>query len=565
MSHVTENHSITVLDVSKFSYAERVCAATLQGLVNRISPSIYLDYGIYDDPTARRTNENFLDDEIWYAKYRDLLGNQDQRNLDYYQKKYNLIISSISDLNELISQNIDSIAGLIIWDEDFPDTVNIALMMAAQENLLPVTISLIDQLFSIQLEIKHDLRKRWPDRISLYRWAHENLFAVCKPGYLACIEPGWGRAEFLDYVVQHKIFVYSLSSTIGKLGNQLLLLLAFGPPRLREFLYALSLDRLVRKFSLFWMGLRSQEVKLSNRIQHSVKALPYPTIFGWHTCRDCELAFMLQLSSNGLRLVPAHLAGNFSFHSKLPSTGIKQKPPSGELLLDPQGIYLTFTLSDGDQLMMMHTGELGNWYSPQRGSVPFNWETQPLLTEIAPALFEKYTSTATENDCLIAGPSGAGYIVPPLVPQLDAYIKETARVCEQAGINVVTTYVADPPVRVLRSLANHPGGIIGYLAGYAVVTRAPSQLVQGIPIIANQFPKVDQIWLSAEDLLAKIREEILNQQTFPVFIGVHLFAYRTSYDDIVKFAQEIQKEHIHIVRGDDFLELAQQHMQESNK
>jgi hypothetical protein len=428
-----------------------------------------------------------------------------------------------------------------------------------------VTISLIDQLFSIQLEIKHDLRKRWPDRISLYRWAHENLFAVCKPGYLACIEPGWGRAEFLDYVVQHKIFVYSLSSTIGKLGNQLLLLLAFGPPRLREFLYALSLDRLVRKFSLFWMGLRSQEVKLSNRIQHSVKALPYPTIFGWHTCRDDELAFMLQLSSNGFRLVPAHLAGNFSFHSKLPSSGIHQKQPSRQLILDPKGIYLTFTLSDGDQLMMMHTGELGNWYSSQRGSVPFNWETQPLLTEIAPALFEKYTSTATENDCLIAGPSGAGYIVPPLAPNLIAYMKETIRVCEQSGIHVVTTYVADPPVRVLRNLANHRGGIIGFLAGYAVVTRAPSQLVQGIPIIANQFPKVDQIWLSAEDLMAKIREEILNQQTFPVFIGVHLFAYRTSYDDIVKFAQEIQKEHIHIVRGDDFLELAQQHMQESNK
>ncbi|MDO9086817.1 MAG: GxGYxYP family putative glycoside hydrolase [Anaerolineaceae bacterium] len=562
---MTETHSITVLDVNKFSYAERVCAATLQGLVNRISPSIYLDYGVYDDPTARRTNENFLDDEIWYAKYRDLLGNQDQRNLDYYQNKYDLIISSVSDLNELISQHIDSIAGLIIWDEDFPDTANIALMMAAQENLLPVTNSIIDQLSSIKLDIKHDLRKRWPDRISLYRWAYENLFTECKPGYLACIEPGWGRAEFLDYVVQHKIFVYSLSSTTGRLGNQLLLLLVFGPPRLREFLFALSLDKLVRKFALFWMGLRSQEVKLSNRVQHSVKAKPYPTIFGWHTCRDDELAFMLQLSSNGLRLVPAHLAGNFSFHSKLPSSGIQQMQPSSQVLLDPQGIYLTFTLSDGDQLMMMHTGELGNWYSPQRGSVPFNWETQPLLNEIAPALFEKYISTATEKDCLIAGPSGAGYIVPPLAPNLIAYMKETARVCEQSGIHVVTTYVADPPARVLRNLAIHRGEIIGYLAGYAVVTRAPSQLVRGVPIIVNLFPKVDQIWLRAEDLLTKIHEEIMNQQTCPVFIGVHLFAYRTSYNDIVKFVQEIQNDHIHIVRGDDFLELARQHMQESNK
>ncbi|MBE0687684.1 MAG: hypothetical protein IH585_16960 [Anaerolineaceae bacterium] len=562
---MTEFHSINVVEVSQFSYAERVCASALQGLVNRTFPSIYLDYGIYDDPTARRTNEDFLDDEIWYSKYRDLLGNQDQRNLDYYREKYKLAITSAVNLKELVTANFDKLSGLVIWDEDLPDTVNTALMLAAQENLLPVTLSIADQLSSTGLSIKHDLRKRWSDRVSLYRWAFKYLFFKCKPGYLACIEPGWQRTEFLDYVVQEKIFIYSLSSTDVGLGNKLLLLLAFGPPDWREFLYALSLDQLIRKFALFWMGLRSVEVKLANRIQKAVRSQSYPTIFGWHTCRDDELSFMLQLSSNGLRLVPTHMAGNFSFHAKLPSSGTKQKQSASQPVLDPQGIYLTFTLSDGDQLMMMHSGELGNWYSPQRGSVPFNWETQPLLTEIAPALLERYITMATENDCLIAGPSGAGYIVPPLAPHLDAYMKETARVCKQAGINVVTTYVADPPKRVLRSLAKYHGGLRGYLAGYAVVTRSPANLIGGISIIANQFPKVDQIWLSAEDLLGKIREEISNQKTFPVFIGVHLFAYRTTYNDIVRFANEIQNQHVHILRGDEFLELARLHLQENQK
>lgn len=92
---------------------------------------------------------------------------------------------------------------------------------------------------------------------------------------------------------------------------------------------------------------------------------------------------------------------------------------------------------------------------------------------------------------MIAGPSGAGYIVPPLAPHLDAYTKETTRVCEQAGIYVVTTYVAAPPAWVLRTLANHHGEIKGYLAGYAVVTRAPAQLIQGIPINAiDLFPEM---------------------------------------------------------------------------
>ncbi len=409
---MNQSPSITVIDVSRFSYAERVCVAAVQGLVNPTSPSIYLDYGIYDDPTARRTNENFMDDDIWYAKYRDLLGNQDQRNLDYYQKKFNLNILTVSILEELITQHLDMFSGMVVWDDKLPDTVNIALMMAAQQNLLPVTAKLAESLQKTGLVIKEDLRNRWTERVSLYQWAFEHLFEGSKPGYLACIEPGWLRSEFLDYIVQERIFVYSLSSTAGGLGSQLLLLLSFGPPRLREFLFNLSLDKIIRKFALRWMGWKSAEVKLSNRIQSSVVSSTYPTIFGWHTQRDDELAFMFQLSSNGLRLVPSHLAGNFSFHSKLPSFGTKQKPVPTHRSLDPQGIYLTFTLSDGDQLMMMHTGELGNWYSSKRGSVAFNWETQPLLAELAPALMEKYTTTATEKDCLIAGPSGAGYIVP---------------------------------------------------------------------------------------------------------------------------------------------------------
>jgi hypothetical protein len=71
------------------------------------------------------------------------------------------------------------------------------------------------------------------------------------------------------------------------------------------------------------MGKMSQK-RPGKPLQQAVKAEPYPTIFGWHTARDDELSFMFQLSANGLRwFLP--LGGNFSFHSKLPSSGIKQK------------------------------------------------------------------------------------------------------------------------------------------------------------------------------------------------------------------------------------------------
>ena len=571
---------IFVLDVSELSFSERACAAALQGLVNRKVATLYLDYGFYDDPSARRTNEEFIDDENWFGKYRAFLGNQDEHNIEYYRKRHGFDIEELSSLSEALNKFRNDYGGLVIWDESLLDTVNAAVMLAGLENLIPVTMNLIEELALQDLPIRHDLRNRWTDRLQIYTWAMDNLFEQCKPGVVACIEPGWQRPEFLDYLVEERIFVYSLSSRHEGLGNKLLMLLTFGPPALREPIFALRLDAPIRKFALHWMGKRSQEVKISNRIQRKVRSETYPTIFGWHTKRDDELSFMSQLSANGLRLVPAHLAGNFSFHSRVEPLNEKtikglsfkgkslkaESSEEGSLRaskttirpspsLDKKAIYLTFTLSDGDQLMMMHTGELGNWYSSARGKVAFNWEVQPLLSEIAPALLERYLGQASEEDCIIAGPSGAGYVIPPLVPDLPAYIKETARICNDIGIRVVTSYIADPCRRVLRHLQRHSGDLLGYLAGYAVVTRTLRVCHRDFIFFSNQIPKVEEIALPAEQLLGKVRMMITATSERPAFIAIHLFAYRTTIADVAEFAQKIADPNVHIVRADEFLTL----------
>lgn len=557
--------SVVVLNVSGLSYAQQLCAAALQGLVNRDGPVLFLDYGIYDDPAARRTNEVFLDDDIWFGKFRDLLGNQDQRNLEYYQQAHGVQVHSCSSLEEVVTKFQGRLKGCAVWDAALPDTVNIALMLAAREDLLVVEGSQEDWAHGLGLETRHDLRGKWQNRIELYEWAFENLFPTCKAGQVACVEPGWQRPEFVDYLVQQKIFTYSLSSKSSGAGDRLLLLLAFGPPWLRELIFALRLDAPIRRLGLKLMERKSAEVRLSSRILRAVRAAPYPTIFGWHTTRDDELALMLHISANGLRLVPAHLAGNISFHSQVPPLGMPALRSTPALKLDPQGTYITFTLSDGDQLMMMNSGELGNWYSPLRGSLPFNWETQPLLVELAPALFEKYARSASPKDCLIAGPSGAGYIIPPLAPDLPAYLKETSRICRQAGIRVATFYVPDPPQRVFRQLKRHAGGLVGFLAGYAVLSRTPQVYMDSQVFVANRWPPLNRLWDSAADLLAGVENLVLAPGPRPRFIGVHLFAYRTTLADVANWAANLKDEHVHIVRGDDFLQLAGMHLRTGGK
>ena len=89
---MSPENQIIVLDVASASYAEKVTASAVQGIINRRAPKVFLDYGYYDDPAARRTNEIFMDDEFWYGKYRAMLGNQDQNNLNIIKR--NTILSS---------------------------------------------------------------------------------------------------------------------------------------------------------------------------------------------------------------------------------------------------------------------------------------------------------------------------------------------------------------------------------------------------------------------------------------------------------------------------------------
>jgi GxGYxYP putative glycoside hydrolase C-terminal domain/GxGYxYP_N second domain len=554
---------VAALNVSKLPYADRLTAACLEGLANREAPRLFLDFGIYDDPSARRTNEDFLPDAIWQAKFRAAVGDQDAHNLAYYRKRFGLTVSRLRDLRAAVRASRDRVRGLVVWDPQLPDTANVAIMLAGLEDLLvvaPDRIAWAEREFG--LEVRQDLRGRWRDRLELYTWALENLQPRCEKGTLACVEPAWQRPEFADYLVAHRVFTYSLSSAaktpLFRAGQTLLLLLIGGPFALRNLLFDLHLEGVVKSLGLWLMGLGSPETRLALRIQRSLAPVPTPTIFGWHTTRDDELAFMLLLSASNLRLVPAHLAGNFSFHSRLPAP-----KRFAQAHIDPASVtledttYLTFTLSDGDQLVLMGTGELGNWRRKERGRVPFNWEVQPLLVDLAPALLAHYYETRSAADYLIGGPSGAGYIIPPLNTRREAYLAETARACRAADLRTFTPYIGDPPRRLIREYGAMPGDFTGFIGGYAHFGRTPAYLDHARPFLSYTWPYFQNVWDSSEQVLAAVRHAVEAPGPRPRFIAVHLFAYRTTLPDVHAFVQTLDPQAVKVVRADEFLIAAQ--------
>lgn len=313
---------VHLINCEKIEFDDKLTCASLQGLLNRAGPVLFLDYGNYDKLSDRTTNEEFINDELWFGKYRSMIGRQDARNLTYYKSRYQLEIDEISDFRHLFQEYKSRFKGFVVWDDTLPETISVALMLSGLEELIIISPQQVSVATEIGLPIVEDLRNRWDNRLDVYRWAWENLFDRCKPGYIACLEPGWQHPEFFDYAIQNNIFTYSLAtdypSAFFQFGQKMLLLLFAGPRGIRNFLFSTRLNKLLRVVGRGLMDLASPETRLATQIQKKVVGNPIGTIFGWHTRWDNELSFMLHLSANNLRLVPSHMAGNFSFHSQLP-------------------------------------------------------------------------------------------------------------------------------------------------------------------------------------------------------------------------------------------------------
>jgi len=78
-----------------------------------------------------------------------------------------------------------------------------------------------------------------------------------------------------------------------------------------------------------------------------------------------------------------------------------------------------------------------------RGTVPIGWTVQPLLADFDPAMLNYFWSTATTNDCLVAGPSGAGYtrINYWSAGNVASYTKASNFYLQRSGIRDITVWL----------------------------------------------------------------------------------------------------------------------------
>ncbi|MBC7326937.1 hypothetical protein H5T87_02310 [bacterium] len=343
------DETLIVCDASRLSSDWQLALVTLQGIVNREKPKIYL--------LLNPTDEQWLE---WMIKRGWIKGKE-----------------GVDDPKELLNRFAERIKGMIITDPRLPATKNIATMLASLEDAVVVSPRLSKEL---NLPIVEDLRGHWKTNVSAYRWALDNLWDKMNHQVLACLYPDhlWLR----DYLVENKVFIFWISGRIDgaepyanteeevRFAENLL---AKAPPNIPIMGYP-------------WAGV---DVGMGEG--------PGVTLFS-------EFAKFLVGSIN---------CSNLSVHSGIPDQKFAQQVPPPVPQLQRDKVYVSFIISDGDNLPVLTVGNFPQlWQDKMRGQFPIGWTISPSAHILIPAVVDYYYSTATPNDSFLAAVSGVGYCYP---------------------------------------------------------------------------------------------------------------------------------------------------------
>ncbi len=162
---------LTIFDLRGASQDVQLSATTMAGLINRPQPMAYF---IIED-----------NDEFWR---KELLGAIPQE-------------TSPSKGDEVLAGMLVAFRsctkGVIIYDPNMPDSINIATTLAGQRDGIVVSPTQVQELQDLyHLPILEDLRTyQWSNRLQAYDWARENLLDGASCGQLwLCLLVGRSQA-----------------------------------------------------------------------------------------------------------------------------------------------------------------------------------------------------------------------------------------------------------------------------------------------------------------------------------------------------------------------------------
>jgi hypothetical protein len=609
----------------------KLLLATLQGIVNRAEPRIYL---LENKEEGKFAWLNELD--VPY-KVRD----------NYW---------------DIFKSFKNEIKGIIVYDPKVPDSINVATSLAGLKDAVVASPELVPKLTAspYNLKVLDDLQGKFKDRIDAYTWQYEHLWNQTTHRMLIGLSPdtsiripsgipssfktvaeettqerdannrktydmdlsaflgkesvylrfedaftqdGWGPAvhqvivkadgqtiaQFIPGTPEEEPYLYDSQSSQLSSGsgghrfadNGRYFVYKFTPPagtkqltasvemwnqfkvsagneqplssELKEPYGFLRDYAVANKAMVFWLDANVPVQKaLFEKILSDVK--PGTPYLGWFS-NDVEGEFSgVEMTSNhGVYVLAADWFSNLTVFS-----GTKVKSSAPKAVKAPKlenKIYVTYTFSEGDNFQYNQHRMRIIWDDPNRGKVPINWTSSPLLYDGAPAILDYYRMTVTENDLLIAGPSGAGYFYPDAWPEntFSDFLKRSYSYLKKTGMTIpyVLNRVEGNNVPLSESKAaaykkeyDANGLFLSWEDRYGVELvngNLPVSTIRGISTVQD-----------GKNILAEAKAKWDGKS--PLFVSLGLLAWSMTPSDVVQLTDSLGPEY-KVVRADHYFSL----------
>ena len=340
---------LTVFDLEAQPYDRRMLLLCLQGLVNRERPSLY---AILD-----KTDRQWLD---WMKRRGWVTGEE-----------------TLADPMTLLRRYRDKVKGVIIYDPRLASSKNVAMMIASLKDGLVASPRLAREL---GLPVLDDLRGRWKTNAEAYRWAFDTLWPQLSHFVMACLYPEDANG-LRDYLYQQRVFTFWITGPIdGALPG--------GDPTAEARVMEQVLAQAPANIPVMGFPWAGDDVGIGEG-------------GGVRLC-----------AQYGKFLVGAVGVGNLSVHSGYSVPAFQQRRTPAPAL-QPDKVYLTWLMSDGDNLPVLSRGNFPQlWSEKARGSVPIAWSLSPCAALLIPTVVDYYYANASPNDAFVGAVSGVGYTYP---------------------------------------------------------------------------------------------------------------------------------------------------------
>ncbi len=457
---------------SAAGYDEAMAVASLQGIINRESPEVYVL------STKNNRPQYWLD--LFAKEGRWLQGREQVR---------------LADINALVKLAGGRVKGVVIWDPDVPASVNVATTIAGVQDAVVLSPQLAERYVAAwQLPIIKDLRGLFTGaetgsrKNDAYRWAIREYLAKgqCSSKQLCLFEDSFaararvdlGYVITRDWAVKNRAFVFDLSpwgdekpqdDATQKLGLDLETYHMILEETLRQ-----SAGRHMTELTGFFAFS-----KYSNMPDHNSAHDPVPT--------EWETVWLIS-PYNCYQNTVASDCYNQSLHSQAPRRPLKQVRAAKSLPLEKKS-YVCILMADYDSATPLYEFLPNHWHDAKRGTIPLAWGINPNLLETYPDVISYLYSTATPADTFTADASAAGYMNPNRVRKeyMPLFVQHNLRFFREAGMTMAPMVLDwDQPTAEVKDAFKQfsPDGfatIVMDLHGKGGVTPKP-QVWDGMPV-----------------------------------------------------------------------------------